>query len=182
MIARLGELLRLVLDTAHTQEVSVRQELEFLQRYLDIQLLRFQERLRIRMDVADDALDARIPSLLLQPLVENAIRHGISSRSEGGTVTVSAARVGSELRVGVRDDGVGLGSVEARSANGVGLANTRARLEQLYGARHRFTVGSTPDGGVQVSIAIPWIDAVPATGSASAVDVRRTPRSGSTPE
>jgi len=182
MIARLGELLRLVLDTAHTQEVSLRQELEFLQRYLDIQQLRFQERLRIRMDVSDEALDGRIPSLLLQPLVENAIRHGISSRSEGGTVTVRAARVRSELQVGVRDDGVGLGPVGVRGENGVGLANTRARLEQLYGARHRFAVDSTPDGGVQVSIAIPWIDAVPATGSASALDVRRSQGSGSAPE
>jgi two-component system, LytTR family, sensor kinase len=166
MIARLGDLLRLALDTAHTQEVSLRQELEFLQRYLDIQQLRFQERLLVHIDVPEDALDGRVPSLVLQPLVENAIRHGISGRSDGGTVTLSARRVGAELRMEIRDDGIGFDPDQRRGEDGVGLANTRARLEQLYGAQHRFVVESPATGGVCVSLVIPWLEATPASAPA----------------
>ena len=162
MIARLSELLRLSIESVHTQEVSFRQELDFLQRYLDIQQLRFQERLRVRLDVADEALDAKLPSLMLQPLVENAIRHGISRRAEGGTVTLHARRAADELVVEIEDDGVGFTPVAGRGENGLGLANTRARLEQLYGDRHRFAVDSRPEGGARVTLAIPFHSQAPA--------------------
>jgi two-component sensor histidine kinase len=156
MIARLSELLRLSIDGGQAQEVPLRQEMEFLQRYLDLQQLRFQERLRVRLDIADETLDARIPSLVLQPLVENAIRHGIGPRLDGGTITVRARRAGNELRVDVEDDGVGLAQPTDRAGTGVGLANTRARLAHLYGERQRFSVESPTGGGVRIAIAIPF--------------------------
>jgi sensor histidine kinase YesM len=158
MIARLSELLRLAIDGVHTQEVPLRRELEFVQRYLDIQQIRFNEQLRVRVDVAPDVLDAMVPSLLLQPLVENAIRHGISPRAEGGTVALRIARAGPELHIDIEDDGVGLEAAASRGVGkGVGLANTRARLTQLHGTAQRFDVRDRPEGGVRVSLALPFV-------------------------
>jgi LytS/YehU family sensor histidine kinase len=107
--------------------------------------------------VPDELLDAYVPSLILQPLVENAIKHGVTRRAEGGEVTVTVARERGALRLAVRDNGPGLPSTEPspRSGSGVGLSNARARLEQLYGDRHRFTVSSHPEGGVLVELSIP---------------------------
>lgn len=158
MISRLSDLLRLALESAGAQEVPLRQEMDFLRRYLEIQQIRFQEQLRVTLDVPDELLDARVPSLILQPLVENAIKHGVTPRAEGGEVTVSVARDDGALRVAVRDDGPGLSAVASRAGNGrgVGLANTRARLEQMYGDRQRFTVENHPDGGVLVAFSIPF--------------------------
>jgi sensor histidine kinase YesM len=157
MIARLSELLRLAIDGVHTQEVPLRQELEFVQRYLDIQQIRFHDRLRVRVEVAPEVLDAKVPSLLLQPLVENAIRHGIGPRAEGGTMVLRIARVGNELQIDIEDDGVGLDAAEAGgTGKGVGLANTRARLVQLHGMAQRFDVRDRPEGGVRVSLALPF--------------------------
>jgi len=159
MISRLSDLLRLALDTGGVQEVPLRQEMDFLRRYLEIQQIRFQDQLRITLDVPDELLDAQVPSLILQPLVENAIKHGVTPRAEGGEVTVVVKREGNRLRLTVRDDGPGLNSQDARGAsgNGVGLANTRARLEQLYGDRQQFVVGNYPTGGAQVELTIPLI-------------------------
>jgi len=158
MITRLSDLLRLALDSAGRQEVPLRQEMDFLSRYLEIQQIRFQDQLRVRLEVPDELLDACVPSLMLQPLVENAIRHGVTPRAEGGEVTVTVAREDGRLRIGVRDDGPGLSVSGARSGNGsgVGLANTRARLEQLYGDQHAFSVANHPLGGVQVELSIPF--------------------------
>ena len=105
----------------------------------------------------DELLDACVPSLILQPLVENAIKHGVTPRAEGGEVSVAVARDDGRLRVAVRDDGPGLArrSRARRDGSGVGLANTRARLEQLYGDRQRFAVGDHPDGGALVEFTIP---------------------------
>ena len=157
MISRLSDLLRLALESAGAQEVPLRQEMDFLQRYLEIQQIRFQDQLRVRLDVPDELLDACVPSLILQPLVENAIKHGVTPRAEGGEVTVTVSREQDVLRVTVRDDGPGLSGSSARSANGggVGLANTQARLAQLYGDRHRFSVANHPAGGVLVELSIP---------------------------
>jgi len=158
MITRLSDLLRLALDSAGRQEVPLRQEMDFLSRYLEIQQIRFQDQLRMRLEVPDELLDACVPSLMLQPLVENAIRHGVTPRAEGGEVTVTVAREDGRLRIVVRDDGPGLSVSGARSGNGsgVGLANTRARLEQLYGDQHAFSVANHPLGGVQVELSIPF--------------------------
>jgi two-component system, LytTR family, sensor kinase len=154
MISRLSDLLRLALDSAGAQEVPLRQEMDFLHRYLEIQQIRFQDQLRVELDVPDELLDARVPNLILQPLVENAIKHGVTARAEGGEVRVSAARDDGLLRLTIRDDGPGLSAVP-KAGSGVGLANTRARLEQLYGTKQRFSVANHPDGGVVVEIVVP---------------------------
>ena len=158
MISRLSDLLRLALETAGAQEVPLRQEMDFLRRYLEIQQIRFQDQLRVTIDVPDDLLDAAVPSLLLQPLVENAIKHGVTPRAEGGEVSVRVARDDGDLRIAVRDDGPGLpaSSHHPPAGSGVGLANTRARLVQLYGDKHRFTVGNHPDGGALVELSLPF--------------------------
>jgi len=156
MISRLSDLLRLALESGGVQEVPLRQEMDFLRRYLEIQQIRFQDQLRVRLDVPDELLDATVPSLILQPLVENAIKHGVTPRAEGGEVTVEIARDDGQLRVAICDDGPGLSlSGRAESGNGVGLSNTRARLEQLYGDRQRFVVGNNPGGGARVELTIP---------------------------
>jgi sensor histidine kinase YesM len=157
MISRLSDLLRLALESGGVQEVPLRQEMDFLRRYLEIQQIRFQDQLRVELHVPDELLDARVPSLILQPLVENAIKHGVTPRAEGGQVTLSIARDDGRLRVSVRDDGPGIPPDDGASArgSGVGLANTRARLEQLYGDRQRFSVGNHPDGGALIELVIP---------------------------
>ncbi|MEW6210402.1 MAG: histidine kinase [Acidobacteriota bacterium] len=154
MIARLSDLLRLALENTGAQEVSLKQEMEFLHRYLEIEQIRFQDRLTVNIDIEAEALDASVPNLLLQPLVENAIRHGIAPRAAAGRLEITARRRDRRLRVEVRDDGAGLDRNGFRE--GIGIANTRARLEQLYGADHRFEMGNRESGGMTVSIEIPF--------------------------
>lgn len=158
MVARLGDLLRTTLEHEDTQEVTLREELAFLEPYLEIEQARLQDRLTVVLEIAPETLDARVPHLLLQPLVENAIRHGIASRIEPGRVDISAARAADRrfLQLEVRDDGPGIEpEVHARTRRGVGLANVQSRLEQLYGAEHRFTLENRPAGGVVVSVSLP---------------------------
>jgi two-component system, LytTR family, sensor kinase len=155
MIARLGDLLRSTLENANQQEVAFRQELDFIDPYLEIEKARLGPRLTVRLDVDPAAMEARVPNLILQPLVENAIRHGIAPRPEPGRIEISARRENGFLRLAVKDDGRGL-EAATPSASGIGLANTRARLEKLYGANHRFELTNIPDGGLHVEIAIPF--------------------------
>jgi sensor histidine kinase YesM len=131
-------------------EIPLAEELEFVQRYLEIERIRFEERLQVTVDVAQDAEQALVPALILQPLVENAIHHGIARRAEGGSIAIRATRGDGMLRLVVSDDVVCAPDVRER----VGLSNTRARLQALYGARHRFTYGPN-DHGFAVEIAIP---------------------------
>jgi LytS/YehU family sensor histidine kinase len=157
MVTRLGDLLRLSLSHTERQEVPLRQELAFLEKYLDIQRTRFRDRLTARVSADADALDGLVPSLILQPLVENAIRHGIEPRAAAGRVDVRARLDGDALVVEVEDDGPGL-SPDARgepNGCGIGLANTRARLEQLYGDRQRLTLSNGP-GGLLVRVELPY--------------------------
>lgn len=157
MLAGLSDLLRYTLENAGKQEVPLKEELEFLELYLDIQQMRFSDRLTVDMRVAPETLDAVVPNLILQPLVENAIRHGISRRTAAGTVGVSAERDGGLLRLTIFDDGPGLRRDDgAKPVEGVGLSNTRARLAQLYGDRHRFTLSERKGGGVEVTLVIPF--------------------------
>jgi two-component system LytT family sensor kinase len=158
MIARLGDFLRLTLDTGATQEVPLRQELNFLNCYLEIERIRFHDRLTTRLNVDPQTLGCRVPNLILQPIVENAIRHGIAVRSGPGHVEVSAERRGDVLRLQVRDNGPGLpaGPARPKSEGGVGLSNTRARLAQLYGAAYRFELADAPEGGTIVTVEIPF--------------------------
>lgn len=155
MIARLSELLRHTLDTKSPDEVALRDELSFLQRYLDIMAVRFQGKLRVSMSVDDAALNARVPVFILQPLVENALEHGVSRASGDAEVDVHARREGDALIVSVRDRGPGLDA----QPEGVGLSNTRARLAALYDDAASVTLTSLPDGGAAAELRLPWRDA-----------------------
>ena len=155
MIARLSDFLRLVIEHAGEQEVALVQELEFLNRYLEIQQVRFQDRLRVSIDVDPETLDAMVPNLVLQPLVENAIRHAVEPRAGGGRVEVSATRHEETLRLTVRDDGPGLRN-GAQAVPGTGISNTRARLQQLYGRLQSLEIANHPEGGALVTVRFPW--------------------------
>ena len=155
MLARLSQLLRVALDYTGTQEVSLEEELDFLEPYMEIEQVRLGDRLSVELDVDPYTLDARVPHMILQPLVENAIRHGIAPRAGPGRITIRAHGSSDTLHLEVRDDGPGLPA--GKSANGgLGLANTRARLEQLYGDRFTFEPANAPDGGFRVAIRIPF--------------------------
>jgi signal transduction histidine kinase len=157
MLTRLSDLLRASLENKGAHEVTLKEELEFLESYLEIEQTRFQDRLTVRMDVDARALDACVPNLILQPLVENAIRHGIAPRAGAGLVEIRARRDNGLVRLEVCDDGAGLGAAPPESLmKGIGLANTRARLEQLYGASHRFELHDRAGGGLTVTIEIPF--------------------------
>jgi two-component system LytT family sensor kinase len=161
MLAGLSDLLRYTLENAGKQEVALKEELEFLELYLDIQQMRFSDRLRVEMHIEPEVLDALVPNLILQPLVENAIRHGVSRRAGSGVVGVSAQRENGSLRIRIYDDGVGLRRDDgAATVEGVGLSNTRARLAQLYGERQRFSLSEREGGGVEASLVIPFVRAV----------------------
>lgn len=154
MIARLSELLRLTLDTAGQQKVTLRQELEALERYLEIEQIRFQDRLCVRMQIAPATLTARVPNLVLQPIVENAIRHGIAPSSTAGQIEITAEQQNGHLILQVRDDG--LGWRPDNFTEGVGLANTKMRLQQLYEENYQLRLEDAGNGGAQVTIAIPF--------------------------
>jgi signal transduction histidine kinase len=156
MLARLSDLLRLTLDRIGVQEIPLKEELEFLEKYLEIERTRFGERLAVDMQIDPEALDVCVPNLLLQPLVENAIRHGIGQRIGGGRLQVAARRTGDRLWMMVRDNGPGLSKAKLDAFNhGVGVSNTRSRLEHLYPGEHRFEFHEPSDGGLAVTIEIP---------------------------
>ena len=158
LIARLGHLLRLSLEQAGHQVVPFRQELQFLTAYLEIEQTRFQDRLTVDTDVSIDALEAGVPALLLQPIVENAIQHGTSPRTGGGAISIQARRQGAMLTVEIRDNGPGFPATHDPEREGLGLRNTRERLRQLYGDHHAFVLSNSPDGGAIVTIALPFIE------------------------
>jgi len=153
MLTDLSELLRLSLRSSASQEVPLREELGFLDRYLDIMRVRFGDRLRILVDAAGDVRDALVPSLVLQPIVENAITHGMADRPDVGHVSVRARRNGPALWLEVSDDGPGL-AAPAGNGNGIGLANTRERVARLYGTSG--SVDFLTDRGLTVRISIPF--------------------------
>jgi len=160
MIARLSELLRLTLEGAGRQEVSLRQELDALERYLEIEQIRFQDRLTVHLAVEPETLDASVPNLVLQPIVENAVRHGIAPRSSAGRIEIRAERRDGMIELQVIDDGPGLHPYGEGSAEefkeGIGLANTRARLRRLYGDEHRIEIKDADEGGLVVKLSIPF--------------------------
>jgi len=155
MVMRLGDLLRAALEGADTQEVTLRQELEFLERYLEIEKIRFGNRLTIKKKIEANILDAQVPNLILQPLVENAIRHGIEPWSKPGCIELKALRNDNRLILSVADNGAGLLDHKP-DEEGVGLSNTRARLRELYGKEHHFELRRGPDGGLLVQLTIPF--------------------------
>lgn len=157
MITRLSDLLRMTLENIGTQEVTIREEMEFVRGYLEIEQTRFQDRMRVTYDIAPETLDVRVPNLLLQPIVENAVRHGISKSSQAGLIQILTQTQGDRVILTVRDNGPGLREhVLSPSANfGIGLSTTRTRLNFLYGANHTLSLNNLATGGLEVRIDVP---------------------------
>jgi len=154
-LARFSDLLRAVLADLDSQEVPLSRELEYLRLYLSIEQVRFSDRLRVEIDVDPELLDAAVPHMALHPLVENAIRHGVGSRSSAGAISLRASRVGDFLHVVVEDDGPGFGN-GASAGLGMGLANTRARLKQLYGDAAELRTENAGQGGARATLVLPF--------------------------
>jgi two-component system LytT family sensor kinase len=156
MVAGLGELLRSSLADGAEQEVPLASELGFVRRYLSIEEFRFPDRLRVEVDVSEELMSASVPNLILQPLVENAIRHGVAKSSSSGLVRIAARRENGWLELSVEDDGPGLPSdFEPDAGRGIGLSNVRARMEQLYGSRQEFRIGNAEPKGTAARLRIP---------------------------
>jgi two-component system, LytTR family, sensor kinase len=160
-LAHLSDLLRCVLEDVEAQEVPLRRELQYLQLYLSIEQVRFQDRLRVEISADPAILDAAVPQMALQPVVENAIRHGIGRSSSAGRIKISAVRVNNTLELRVQDDGPGFpsaGSFEKHFSpnQGIGLANTRARLQQLHGEEARLTTENGQPSGAVVTMILPY--------------------------
>ena len=155
MILQLSDFLRVTLNNTGRSEVTLREELEFLERYLAIEKTRFQDRLSTRFRIRTEVLDARVPNLLLQPLVENAIRHGIARDRRAGRLEVSATHEKGRLLLRVTDDGPG--APPGRVTEGIGLTNTRERLRLLYGDAYSLEYGNNPGGGFCVSLSLPLV-------------------------
>jgi two-component system LytT family sensor kinase len=158
-ILRLSELLRFSLASEKSQEVTLKKEIDFLEKYVEIQKTLMRDRLKVRVSIDPETLDASVPNMLLQPLVENAIKHGISPRPEGGSIEVYARRLDGRLYVEVTDDGLGMPEQEECAQGGVGLINTRERLKHLYGDAHAFNLSSFPGRGVTIRIEMPFREA-----------------------
>jgi two-component system, LytTR family, sensor kinase len=159
MIVGLSELLRRASQDFHKPEVTLAEEVEYLQRYIDIQKVRFEERLDYKVEIPESLMDAQVPSLLLQPLVENAIKHGLAERVAGGEIRVAAAREGAVLRLSVYNDGPNLADDWESKGAGVGLANLRKRLRIMHGDAADLLVGNVDGGGVEVVVTLPQADA-----------------------
>jgi LytS/YehU family sensor histidine kinase len=153
MIARLSDLLRYALESTDEQEVTLEQEIQFLDRYLEIEQTRFGTRLQVVKKVDPETLQVLVPNLILQPIIENAIRHGIEPHARTGIIEISTRQENGQLVMQVRDNGSGLNPARPHR-EGVGLANSRARLEQLHPGRHRFEF--TSNNGLLVTVAVPW--------------------------
>lgn len=158
VLARLGELLRLAIDTSAKPETRLIDEMEFVQRYLDIEQVRFGDRLDVRVELPAETYDALVPTMLLQPLVENAVRHGVAPHPGPGRVEIRVERRRSHLGIIIRDTGKGFGAEALRGGHqeGVGLRTTRARLEKLYGSAHELAFANIAGGGFEARITLPF--------------------------
>jgi len=158
MVANLAELLRFSLDNTNIQKIPLSQELSFLDSYLEIEQMRFKDQLSISKKIDPSALESMVPSFLLQPLAENAIRHGINPRNAPGQVDIQINRQNNRLHLQIKDDGIGLPKDwEIANHTGLGLANTTERLIEMYGPEHHFAIKNRPDNnGVVVNIEIPY--------------------------
>lgn len=153
MIGELGNFLRLTLQNHAGAEVTLEQELRFLTSYLEIERIRFQDRLAVQMEIDPDTLQALVPNLILQPIIENAIRHGIARRSGSGRIEVRSRQIDARLRLEILDDGPGL---SRQHTEGIGLSNVRERLKALYGSDWEFRISTRVEGGACVEIGIPF--------------------------
>ena len=153
MITRLAEFLRITLDSVGVQEIELKGELESLDKYLEIEQVRFGDRLTVVRSIEPQTLDLLVPNLILQPLVENAVRHSIEPRAAGGRIEIRARREANNLVIDVIDDGVNGKSIPFHE--GVGLTNTRARLRQLYGAAQSVEIRAEQGTGLRVTLTLP---------------------------
>ena len=172
MLVRLGDLLRAVFRSHAQQEVTLGREIELTEQYLDIQRMRFGAGLRVEVDVPPHLRDTAVPVLVLQPLVENAIKHGFAGRTDGGTIRISARQAGDRLDITVGDTGRGVDGVALQTVrDGVGLSNTRARLEHLYPGRHGLTVAAPASGGFAVTLTVPFGSVAPQEELSEVMDI-----------
>lgn len=156
MIAGLSDFLRRTLEDSHRHEVPLREEMAFVEKYLEIQKVRFADRLQLSLDVPVELLPAQVPALLLQPIVENAVKHGIAKRVQGGELRIRAARSNGTLKLSVYNDGPALSSDCSACDAGVGLANVRTRLQSLYGSDYELSIRNKEPGGVETCISVPF--------------------------
>jgi LytS/YehU family sensor histidine kinase len=171
MLSRLSDLLRVSLENVAVQEVPLKNEIEFVRNYLHIEQVRFQDRLSVTMEIDPETLDAMVPNMVLQPLVENSIRHGIARSSGPGSIHIESKHVNDAIRITVRDNGPGIpalngavngsgnghsnGNGNGKAKGGLGLANTRARLRQLYGEAHSLQLANAVGGGAVITLTVP---------------------------
>jgi LytS/YehU family sensor histidine kinase len=158
MIAGLSDFLRRILKDSHRQEVPLAEEMDFLQRYLDVQKVRFADRLHLCVDVPQELLVAQVPNLILQPMVENAVKHGIAKRAQGGTIRIRASRLNAMLTLSIFNDGPSLTADWETTGSGIGISNVRTRLRSLYGDSFDLRL-QNQDNGVEVSVSVPFREA-----------------------
>jgi two-component system LytT family sensor kinase len=156
MIQKLTNFLHMTLESSGSQEVTLQKELDFLNYYLQIEQIRFQDRLAVNMKIDPGTLDARVPNLIMQPIVENAIRHGVATRAAQGRIEIHAKRSNGLIVLQVKDNGPGLEKGNNEIREGVGLSNTRLRLQQIYGDTYRFDLTNAPEGGVIATVELPY--------------------------
>jgi two-component sensor histidine kinase len=157
MIAGLSDLLRRALENSNRQQSQLGEEMEFLQKYLDIQKVRFAERLHLSVDVPGELFSAQVPSLILQPMVENAVKHGIAKRAQGGAIRITACRSNGMLTLSVYNDGPTLPADWEETHSGIGISNVRTRLQSLYGDSFALTLRNQSPGGVEASVSVPFV-------------------------
>lgn len=157
MIAELSDLLRRMLDDSTRQQVPLQEEMAFAQKYLDIQKVRFMDRLQVDVDVPGELHFAQVPSLILQPMVENAIKHGIAKRAQGGAIRIAASRSSGMLKLSVFNDGPSLPVNWETTRPGIGISNVRTRLQTLYGDACDICMRNQSSGGVEVSVSLPFV-------------------------
>lgn len=155
-ISKLSDFLRRVLEDSNRQEVRLDEEIEYLQKYLEVQKIRFADRLEVKLQVPADLLRSQVPSLILQPMVENAIKHGIAKRAQGGEIRVSATRSNGMLKLTVYNDGPGLVVGGENGSSGIGISNTRTRLQRLYGESFELSLQNHGQHGVEAAVSVPF--------------------------
>lgn len=155
-IAGLSDFLRRVLEDSHRQEVSLSEEIEYLQKYLEIQKVRFADRLAVNVHIPIELLNSKVPSLILQPMVENAIKHGIAKRAQGGEIRVNAVRLNGMLKLTVYNDGPALAAACKNGRSGIGMSNTRTRLQSLYGKSFELSLENHGRHGVEAMVSVPF--------------------------
>jgi LytS/YehU family sensor histidine kinase len=157
MLAKLSDFLRRVVEDSNRQEVPLGEEMEFVQKYLDIQKVRFADRLQLSVDVPSELFVAQVPSLILQPMVENAVKHGIAKRVQGGAIRIAASRSHGRLTLRIYNDGPALPACWEETHSGTGISNVRTRLQRLYGEGFELSMKNQGPGGVEVMVCVPFV-------------------------